>query len=268
MASPQNDADALMAHLLGVDWGEVHAIDSVTEDMVRRYLILVERRAERVPLQHITGVAGFRRLQLAVGPGVFVPRPETEVLVEWGLQHLRDITRFAPVVVDLCAGSGAIALSIRQEIPDAQIYAVERDEKALTWAHRNAEARLAAGDLPITLCRGDATSPRVLMHLDCAVDLALSNPPYIPFGAEVEPEVVDHDPPAALWGGVDGLDVVRGVSARAQALLKTGGWFGVEHADLQGEVVPALLCEMGGWADVTDQCDLAGRPRFTIARKA
>lgn len=265
--SPDYDADELLAFALGVTRSALHVVDTLDEEEMRKYYALLEHRANRVPLQHILGVAPFRKLELAVGPGVFVPRPETELLVEWGVAQLRLLARFGPITVDLCTGTGAIALAVQHEVPDAQVYAVERDERALGWAHRNAEARVEAGDLPITLCRGDATDPKVLAHLDGIVDLVLSNPPYLPIGTPVDPEVADYDPPVSLWGGADGLDVLRGVALRARTLLRPGGWFAVEHADTHGIAVPALLREMGGWTDISDHCDLAGRSRFACARR-
>ncbi len=265
--SPDNDAEVLLAFALGVRRSALHGVDDLDDDAAERFFALVEHRIQRVPLQHLVGVAGFRRLELDVGPGVFIPRPETELLVEWGIGQLARHHRFGPVVVDLCTGSGAIALAIQQEVPDAQVYAVERDPRALAWAHRNAEARVAAGDLPITLCRGDATAPGTLPHLDGIVDLVLSNPPYLPLGGQVDPEVADYDPPVALWGGPDGLEVLHGVARRAAALLRPDGHLAVEHADEQGLAVPTLLRQMGGWDDIVDHCDLTGRPRFTTARR-
>lgn len=254
VASPEYDARALLAHVLGVDLGKL-AIADVTAEQADRYGRLVAERADRVPLQHLTGVAGFRRLTLSVGPGVFVPRPETEVLVEWGLARIADLRN--PVVVDLCAGSGAIALSVADEMPNATVYAVEKEDDAYAWAQRNAE------NSSIHLRHSDVHN--ALSELDGTVDLVLANPPYVPDGATVEREVAEHDPAAALWGGPDGLDVVRVVAATAARLLKPGGRFGVEHADLQGESVPALLRAMAGWREVADHRDLAGRPRFATA---
>ncbi|MDQ6875369.1 MAG: peptide chain release factor N(5)-glutamine methyltransferase [Actinomycetota bacterium] len=257
--SPRHDAEVLAAHVLGTaraglslhgDWQPAHQ---------QAYDLLIAERAGRVPLQHLTGVAGFRYLELAVGPGVFIPRPETEVLVSWGLDRLTG--REAPAVVDLCAGAGAIALSVAQECPTATVYAVEREKLALAWLRRNAD------DTPVRVIAGDATDPAMLTELDGTVDLVLCNPPYIPVGAQIEPEVARHDPPAALWGGPDGLDVVRGIVRRAGGLLRAGGWLAVEHADRQGATVPALLRAAGGWEDVTDHPDLAGRDRFTTARR-
>ncbi|MEP6697449.1 MAG: peptide chain release factor N(5)-glutamine methyltransferase [Pseudonocardiales bacterium] len=260
IASPRHDAEVLAAHVLGVPRSALLTVEDWAVEQVRAYDDLVAARAARVPLQHLTGVAGFRYLNLAVGPGVFVPRPETEVLVSWALGQIAGIA--APVVVDLGAGSGAIALSVAAEVPGATVYAVEREPLALAWLARN-----AAGTA-LRVVAGDATAPGVLAEIDGQADLVLSNPPYIPVGSFVEPEVAEHDPPAALWGGPDGLAVLRGVAARAHALLRPGGHLAVEHSDRQGSSVPALLQCAGGWEDVSDHPDLNGRDRFTTARRA
>jgi release factor glutamine methyltransferase len=260
--SPRNDAELLAAHVLGCRRGALLVAD-LSAEQAGRYADLVGQRASRVPLQHLTGVAGFRHLDLAVGPGVFVPRPETELLAGWGLSVLGP----DPVVVDLCAGSGALALSVANECPAARVYAVERSEHAVAWARRNADTRAALGDSPITLLHGDATDPAVLAELDGTVDVVLTNPPYVPDGATVAREVAEHDPPEALWGGPDGLDVVRALVRRAAALLRPGGYLGIEHADSQGTAVPAVVRAAGGWTDVTDHRDLADRDRFTTARR-
>ena len=259
VASPRHDAEALAAHVLRITRSALATAEGWLDGQAAAYDDLVAERARRVPLQHLTGVAGFRHLDLSVGPGVFVPRPETEVLVTWGLDTLGSI--ISPLVVDLCAGSGAIGLSVLKERADATVYAVEREKPALAWLHRN------AGGSTLQVVAGDATDPDTVADLNGKADLVLANPPYVPLDAEVEPEVGEHDPPAALWGGQDGLAVLRGVATRAQALLRPGGWFGVEHADQQGESVPALLRAAAGWADVADHLDLAGRNRFTTARR-
>jgi len=258
VASARHDAEELAAHVLGLSRSRLVLLDRLPADAAERYAALVRERAARVPLQHLTGVAGFRRLELAVGPGVFVPRPETEVLVEWALARLSP----GALVVDLCAGSGAVALAIADEAPGATVHAVELETHALAWAARNVERT----GLPVTLHQGDVADPSVLASLNGTVDLITANPPYIPVGAGVEREVAEHDPPAALWGGEDGLVVVRRVERAAARLLRPGGVVGVEHADLQGESVPAVFTR-AGWAEVSDHPDLVGRPRFTTARK-
>jgi len=263
--SPRVDAELLLASVLGVSRSRLLTLVSVPDDVAVRFGTLVDQRADRVPLQHLTGRAPFRFLELAVGPGVFVPRPETEQLTGWALERLSGTE--APVVVDLGSGSGAIALSLAHECPAARVTAVERDPGAIEWTRHNAVARAEAGDTPVTVMDGDMTDPGLLRELDAAVDVVVSNPPYVPVGARVPREVAEHDPPLALWGGPDGLDVVRGLLVTAARLLRPGGWLGIEHADQQGSALPALVRAHGGFADVEDHPDLAGRPRFTTARR-
>jgi release factor glutamine methyltransferase len=258
VASPEHDAEELAAHVLGLSRARLVLLDRLPADAAGRYGELVRERAARVPLQHLTGVAGFRRLDLAVGPGVFVPRPETEALVEWVLPRLEP----GALVVDLCAGSGAVALALADEGPGVRVHAVELEEHALAWAARN----VARTGLALTLHQGDVADPSVLAALNGTVDVVTANPPYIPVGAGVEREVAEHDPPAALWGGEDGLVTVRAVERAAARLLRPGGLVAVEHADLQGESVPAVFAR-AGWAEVEDHPDLVGRPRFTTARR-
>ncbi|MGY1630454.1 peptide chain release factor N(5)-glutamine methyltransferase [Geodermatophilus sp. SYSU D01186] len=263
--SPRVDAELLLAHVVGVPRTGLLTLDAVADDAATRFDGLLDLRASRVPLQHLTGRAPFRHLELAVGPGVFVPRPETELLVEWALGRLAGVVE--PLVVDLGAGSGAIALSIAHEHRTARVLAVERDAGAIEWTRHNAAARAAAGDPPVEVLGGDMTSPQLLTDLDGRVDLVVSNPPYVPDDARVPREVADHDPPLALWGGPDGLDVVRGLLRTAARLLRPGGHLGIEHADQQGSALPALVRAQGGFDDVADHGDLAGRPRFTTARR-
>jgi release factor glutamine methyltransferase len=263
--SPRVDAELLLASVLGVSRGRLLTLIDVPDDVAVRFGALLDQRADRVPLQHLTGRAPFRFLELAVGPGVFVPRPETEQLAGWALERLAGAPE--PVVVDLGAGSGALALSIAHEHPGARVTAVERDPGAIEWTRHNATARASAGDTPVEVLAGDMTDPQVLRELDGAVDLVVSNPPYVPDGARVPREVADHDPPLALWGGPDGLDVVRGLLVTAARLLRPGGWLGIEHADAQGGSLPALVRAHGAFTDVEDHPDLAGRPRFTTARR-
>jgi release factor glutamine methyltransferase len=260
------DAELLLAAVLDVPRARLLTLADVPDDAAARFAALLDQRADRVPLQHLTGRAPFRHLELAVGPGVFVPRPETERLTGWALDRLAGLD--APVVVDLGTGSGAIALSIAHEHPGARVTAVERDAGAIEWTRHNAAARTTAGDRPVEVLAGDMTDPQLLRELDGTVDVVVSNPPYVPEGARVPREVADHDPPLALWGGPDGLDVVRGLLVTAARLLRPGGWLGIEHADAQGESLPALVRRQGAFTDVEDHPDLAGRPRFTTARRA
>lgn len=267
VASARVDAEWLAAHVLGVARGRLAVNAGFTARAYATYRDLVAARARRVPLQHLVGTAGFRWLDLAVGPGVFVPRPETELLVDWGLARLRSAGP-APIVVDLCAGSGAIALAVAHEAPHSRTYAVERAPQALRWLRRNASARQAAGDPEVTVVAADATDPATLSILDGQVDLVLCNPPYVPDGTPLPPEVADHDPGDAVFGGPDGLAVIRPVIARAAVLLRPGGWLGVEHDDTHGEAVPALLAAHRRYTGIEDHRDLAGLPRFATARVA
>ncbi|WP_367135892.1 peptide chain release factor N(5)-glutamine methyltransferase [Saccharothrix sp. HUAS TT1] len=262
--SPRVDAELLAAHVLGVERSRLALIPLVDPPVVDALHKVVRRRMTRVPLQHITGWSHLGGVDLEVGPGVFVPRPETELLLEWGLSTVEPE---GSVVVDLCTGSGALALAAAHRLPRASVHAVERDPAALAWARRNADARAAAGDTPITLHAGDVTAPDVLSDLDGRVDLVLCNPPYVPDGTEVQPEVADHDPRQAVFGGEDGLDVVKHVVTLAARLLKPGGHVAIEHDDTQGSTVPALLAARRVLTDVADHRDLAGRPRFATARR-
>jgi release factor glutamine methyltransferase len=264
--SPRVDAELLLASVLGVSRGRLLTLVAVPDDVAVRFGTLLDQRADRVPLQHLTGRAPFRSLELAVGPGVFVPRPETELLTGWALERLTGLD--GPIVVDLGSGSGAIALSIAHEHPGARVTAVERDPGASAWTRHNAMARVAAGDTPVGVVDGDMTDPALLTELDGRVTVVVSNPPYVPDDAVVPREVADHDPPLALWGGPDGLEVVRGMLSVAARLLHPGGWLGIEHADQQGTALPAVVRAHGGFADIEDHPDLAGRPRFTTARRS
>lgn len=258
--SPRVDAEILLAHVTGTPRAMVlGARPSGPQTQV--FLDMVQARARRVPLQHLTGTAGFRYVDLEVGPGVFVPRPETEVLAGWAVEAAQAALeqRGSAVVVDLCTGSGAIALSLVHEVPRAEVHAVELDPAAFTWAERNL---LGTG---VHLEQGDAFE--AFGHLDGGVDVVVCNPPYIPLEAweSVAPEARDHDPSLALWSGDDGLDAMRALDVAAWRLLRAGGVVGAEHADAQGESAPAVFAPR--WLDVRDHDDLTGRPRFVTARR-
>jgi release factor glutamine methyltransferase len=262
VASARNDAEILLSHVLGIPRALVAVTGRPQPEQVAVFRQMIDARASRIPLQHLTGRAGFRYVDLEVGPGVFVPRPETELLAGWAVEAAR-AAGASPVVVDLCTGSGAIALSVVHEVPGATVHAVELDEPAYGWAQRN----LAGTGVDLRL--GDAFE--AFTDLDGTVDVVVSNPPYIPLDAweSVAPEVRDHDPALALWSGDDGLDAIRAIEQAAWRLLKPGGAVGVEHADAQGESAPAVFSRSGHpWRDVRDHPDLAGRPRFTTARRA
>jgi release factor glutamine methyltransferase len=260
IASPEVDAVALAAHALGTDDAAVRRAMVLGAPAPEGYAALVAERAARVPLQHLTGRAHFRHLTLAVGPGVFVPRPETEVTAGLAIEAASGVGPGA-VVVDLCTGSGAIALSVKDELPSATVHAVELSDLAHGWAVANRD-RLG---LDVDVRLGDATT--AFDDLVGRVDVVVSNPPYIPIGAvPVDPEVRDHDPEVALYGGsADGLAVPLAVAARAAVLLRPGGVLVMEHADSQGGSLPRALRGTGEWAEVSDHADLAGRPRTTVA---
>jgi release factor glutamine methyltransferase len=258
IGSASVDAELLAAHVLGVPRSRLVLVRGLNAQAHARFADLVRQRAGRKPLQHLTGSAPFRDVELAVGPGVFIPRPETEELVSWGLARL---TGPAPLVVDLCAGSGAIAVSVADEHPGAVVLAVENSAAALPWLRRNVDGTA------IRVVEGDVTSARTLAGSDGTVDLVLCNPPYVPAGTPVEPEVGVHDPYNAVFSGADGLDVIRPVIHRAAALLRPGGFLGIEHDDTHGTAVPELLAATGAYDSIEDHRDLAGRPRFATARR-
>ncbi|HUD77745.1 MAG TPA: peptide chain release factor N(5)-glutamine methyltransferase [Streptosporangiaceae bacterium] len=264
--SPRTDAELIAARLHGVSRSELHLVPDTGFDP--RFWDDIARREAREPLQHITGHAYFRYLELAVGPGVFVPRQETEVMTGWAIEQLAAMDVADPVVADLGTGSGAIALSIAQEVPRARVHAVEADPLARQWTERNIASVAAASPHTagrVTLHAGDFAG--ALPDLNGLVDLVVSNPPYIPAGAWVPPEVGEYDPATALWGGQDGLDAVRVVEATARRLLRPGGLVAVEHGAQQGAAVYWVFAEESGWRETRNHCDLAGRDRFVTAAR-
>jgi release factor glutamine methyltransferase len=265
VASPRVDAELIAAHVLGVERSRLPMVPLVDPPVVDAIGQLVAQRAKRVPLQHLTGWAAMGAISVGVGPGVFVPRPETELLLAWGLQVIAEVEK--PVVVDLCTGTGVLALALANERPDATVHAVELDPVALAWARQNAELCAQNGDTPIKLYAGDVTSPQILSDVDGTVDLVLCNPPYVPEGTEVPPEVAEHDPAMAVFSGADGLDVIRPVVAAAARLLSSGGGVAIEHDDTHRYAVTELLAARRVLTDVRDHEDLAGRPRFSTARR-
>jgi release factor glutamine methyltransferase len=262
--TPEVDAELLLGHALGVSRGQLQAQAvtgaTVAERERAAFLTALERRAAREPLQHITGLAPFRSLELAVGPGVFVPRPETEFVAQLAIDALLAVPTAQPLAVDLGTGSGAIALALATEVPHAQVVAVERSPEAHAWAERNIRA---SGADNIRLVLGDLAD--AVPELDGTVDVVASNPPYIPDEAiPRDVEVRLHDPAAALYGGPDGLDVVRTLSRRARALLRPGGALVIEHGELQGSAMRDLLAS-DGWRAAATHRDLLGRDRVTTA---
>lgn len=324
--SPRVDAELLLAHATGRPRALVRSAGELPVYQVERYAGLVDRRARREPLQHLTGTAPFRYLELLVGPGVFVPRPETELLADAVLSYVRDMPRLAasvhaspstvsapslsaelvsnrgletrvahefteraptpadgrgPLIVDLCTGSGALALALATELSHAAVHAVEVDAAAATWARRNLDAhrdRMAQAGSSMDLVVADATVVAEpggpLADLAGRVDVVVSNPPYIPDAAVPrDPEVRDHDPALALFGGPDGLDVIRLLVDQAARLLRPGGLLVIEHADVQGDDagplgVPGLVRASPHWTDVADHTDLSGLPRYTTASRS
>lgn len=260
--SPVNDAEILLVHVLGIRRGDLVLATAVPQTDAARFEELVGRRAQRVPLQHLTGTTGFRYVDLAVGPGVFTPRPETELLAGWAVEAARLVADRTPIIVDLCTGSGAIAASIAHELPAAEVHAVELDPDAVAWAERNL---LHTG---VGLRQGDMAD--AFPELDGTVDVVVCNPPYVPLTAYegVNQEAREHDPALALFSGEDGLDAMRVLERVAARLLRSGGVVGAEHADLQGASAPGVFAASGRWADVRDHLDLAGRPRYLTARLA
>jgi len=262
--SPEFDAATLLAHATGTARAALHFLGEVPATEAVAFRELVARRATRVPLQHLVGSTGFRYVDIEVGPGVFTPRPETELLAGWAVEAVKalGLDDRAPVVVDLCTGSGAIARSLAHEVPHAQVHAVELDPGAVAWAERN-----LAGT-GVDLRQGDMAA--AFADLDGTVDVVVCNPPYIPLTEYegVDEETRTHDPAMALFSGEDGLEAMRVLEQVAARLLRPGGVVGAEHADLQGSTAPAVFTGAGRWADVRDHQDLAGRPRYLTARLA
>jgi release factor glutamine methyltransferase len=266
VTSPRVDAELLAAHVLDVTRGRLPLVDFDTHTLAR-YRRLVQQRAERVPLQHLTGSAPFRTVQLLVGPGVFVPRPETEVVAGQAVSLAR--ARPQSVVIDLCAGSGAIGLAIAVEAPGSRVTAVESEPAAAAWCRRNAAAladEVAAVGSAFQLVNA-AVDADWSARLDGSVDLIVANPPYVPDDAVPrEPEVARYDPPTALYGGVDGLTVVRQVVTVAGRLLRPGGTLLIEHGEWQAPAIRSLLAE-SAWEQLVTGQDLTGRDRWTGGRR-
>ena len=258
------DAELLLGHVLGLSRGGVQAKavtgSGLSSDDTVTVAGLVERRAAREPLQHITGVAAFRQLELGVGPGVFVPRPETETVVQFAIDALAATASPQPVGVDLGTGSGAIALAMATEVPHSRVYGVEVSPLAYVWTRQNFRAVDAPNATPVFVDLADA-----LPELAGSVDVVISNPPYIPVGAiPRDPEVRLFDPEIALYGGADGLGIVRQVSTTALRLLRRGGTLVLEHGEVQAAEIAELL-RADGWTAIAHHRDLLGRDRATTA---
>jgi release factor glutamine methyltransferase len=258
--SAEVDAQLLAAHVLGISRGELQAQLFLDPEISQTdsLLELFQKRSERIPLQHLTGVAYFRNLTLEVGPGVFIPRPETEGVVELAIKAMPE----GGIAVDLCTGSGAIAIAIATEVPNSRVYAWELNADSELWLRKNlrGNVELVMGDI--------AVEHELFDELAGTVDVVISNPPYIPtWAVPRDLEVQLHDPALALYGGEDGLDIIRVVSRRAMQLLKPGGFLVVEHADTQGNLV-ADLFQTDGWENIQIHQDLTNRDRSVSATKA
>lgn len=271
-ASPTMEARTLLAHVLGLEPSRLVMAPVVGAEEQHRYRELLQRRAEGVPVQHLTGEAHFRTVRLQVGPGVFTPRPETEVMTGWVLDRLAGLRADGverPVVVELCAGSGAISRALAAEAPGLEQHAVELDPVAFGYAARNLEGT------GVHLVQGDMAT--AFGELDGRVDVVVANPPYVPLeepggGAQVTDEVRRHDPALALWSGADGLDATRVVARVAARLLRTGGWLASEHAEVHRDSAPAVLLAPSAdgqplFDEVADHDDLTGRARFVTGRR-
>jgi len=252
------DAEELAAHLTGTDRGRLSLVESIDDEFFPRYRDVVAARSRRVPLQHLIGTAAFGPVVLQVGPGVFIPRPETEAMFAWATAQPLDARA---LIVDLCTGSGALALALAQHRPAARIIGIDDSDAALGYARRNTE------DTAVELVRADVTSPGLLEELDGRVDLVVANPPYVPDSFVLEPEVAQHDPPHAVFGGPDGMAVIYAVVRLAGRWLRAGGLFAVEHDDTASlQTVESVKSTML-FDDVRARQDLAGRPRFVTARR-
>ena len=263
--SARSDAEALLSTVTHLPRSRLHTLDDLDDETLSAFCSLVARREGREPLQHITGRAPFRYLDLEVGPAVFVPRPETEVMAGVAVDELRRLVRSAPVeplAVDLCSGSGAVAVAMATEVSGSRVVAVELSSEAADYAVRN-----AAGSVVEVRC-GDIVD--AVDDLAGQAQVVTANPPYIPLDAyeTVAVEARAFEPPLALWSGADGLEMIRTVAAVAAKLSAPGGLVLCEHADVQGESAQQIFAATGDWVDVRDCPDLAGRPRFVSARRA
>jgi release factor glutamine methyltransferase len=259
VSTPRVDAELLLAAAAHTPRGRLLTLGELPAAVADRYQEWVARRGCREPLQHIVGTAPFRRIEVAVGPGVFLPRPETELLVDAVLPVLRAVDR--PLAVDLCAGSGALAVALADEVPGAAVVAIESSDEALGWLRPNIAGR------PLTVVAGDVRDPAIVAAYRGRAHAVVANPPYVPDDVAVGPEVRG-DPSVAVFAGSDGMAILPAVAVRAAELLRPGGCFAVEHHDTQGAAVVELLNRDGRWTDVADHRDLAGRPRYTTARRA
>lgn len=271
--SARTDAELLLCHVLGVSRTHLLTMSDVTREQRMKFEGLLSKRMSRHPLQHLTGIAPFRYLELEIGPGALVPRPETEIVVEAAIRYLRTLPLGARVL-DLCSGAAPIAIAIATEVPGSVVIGIEKFAEAQQWARRNLAKyaeRIAEVGSSLELVDGDVTDAALFAQFAESIDVVISNPPYIPDGmVPRDPEVALHDPKPALFGGADGLQVIRPLLDGAATVLKPGGMLVVEHADAQGDAagdagVPAVVRAHAAFVDVADHQDLTGRPRYTTA---
>ena len=260
--SPQADATWLLCHILETDRSDLLTRITFDQDLaaeqLEAFLVALARREKREPLQHITGKAAFRSLELSVGPGVFIPRPETEQVVQYAIDYLRQLP-MPGVAIDLGTGSGAIAIAMAIEVPQTKVYAVELSQAAFDYAAKNISANAAGVELRL------GAMQEVVSDLVGGLDVVISNPPYIPDSAiPIDPEVRNFDPELALYGGEDGLDVIRDISGIAAALLRAGGLLVLEHAESQSDAIRELLLN-DGWLSVSAFQDATMRYRTITA---
>ena len=259
--SARYDSEELAAYLAGTERGRLPVIDPPDDEFFRRFEAAITERSHRIPLQHLTGTAAFGPVTLVVGDGVFIPRPETEVMLEWATAQRLPGPPGRPVIVDLCTGSGALALALAHHWPAARVIGIDDSEAALDYARTNAKGR------PVELMCADVADPGLLTELDGQVELVVANPPYLPDAVELEPEVLQHDPPHAVFGGPDGMTVITGVTRLAGRLLRPGGFFAVEHDATTSLLTSELISSTAFFDDVVARRDLTGRPRFVTARR-
>ncbi len=281
--SARTDAELLLCHVLGVKRARLLLVDELDYEQRMNFERVISARQARVPLQHLTGLAPFRYLELEIGPGALVPRPETEVVVEAALRWVREQAMTRPLLLDLCSGAAPIALSLATELDNVDVVAVEKYAEAQAWGRRNAERlapAIAARGNRLELLDADVSDLEALRRFEQRAAVIVANPPYIPEGmVPRDPEVLQHDPHVALFGGADGFDVIRGLLDTAAMCLQDGGYLVIEHADAQGErqpsatdndtviagSLPQLMRQHGAFLDVQDHRDLADRPRYTTA---
>lgn len=258
----EEDFGSIVRYVSGGDWNDENALD---ERALAQVEALVRRREQREPIEYITGTALFGGIEIAVGPGVFIPRRHTEPLLTWALDQLRGHDR--PVVVDLCAGSGAVGLAIAHQRPDAEVHVVEAGPVAIGWLKKNQQLRESCGDTAVQLHHRDVAWPIPGMP-GASVDLVVANPPFVPSGRGLPSEWQEHQPHEALFGGDDGLHVVHAVIDRAIELLVQGGSLAIEHDDDQGPRIAALLGADRKFDDICIRQDHRGDPRYTTAIRA